>query len=447
MDRRFQAVTNYPGLRHFKKGISGVSQWTRSEHKEMQRVFVSLMARAVNDRTLSVVKALVDFIYYAQLQSQTTQTLASLLECLEVFHINKEVLIDLEIRQHFNIPKLHNIGHYVDSIRALGAADGYNTEFPERLHIDYAKDAYDASNKRDYTEQMALWLQRHEAINIRKAYLTWLHPKQTTDKGGLWHGEDGDEEHDEDALNAVHVERSAHVPLLIPMLLSTTYHIAKSLSIPNVTIQYLESVHGAVDFLQALTQFLIKNSPGSPCPSKYDRFNLYKQILVSVPFNNYLALNQSTVNRIRATPPSATVGRKSASAGQFDPAFIVENPQTYRLGSSGTLDGLRVGQVRVIFNLPPQFGSYLHPLAYVEWFTPLGTKDKVTGMYSVSRSTRLGRRNAQVISATCIVRACHLVGKTGRDIDHSWTTENVLEEANTFWVNRYIDVDTFILTR
>jgi hypothetical protein len=450
MDRRFQAIPNYPGLRHFKKGISGVSQWTGTEHKEMQRVFVSLMARAANDKVLSVVKALIDFIYYSQLQSQTTQTLASMDECLEVFHRNKQVFIDLEIREHFNIPKLHNIGHYVDSIRGLGTADGYNTEFPERLHIEYAKDAYDASNKRDYTEQMALWLQRHEAINIRKAYLMLLGPEQMTNKGGSWHGENSDEENKGLGAisNMVHEARSLHVPLLIPTLSSTSYHIAKSPSVPNVTVHYLESVHGASDFLQALTNFIVKHSPRSPRPSKYDRFDLYKQIVVSTPFNSYLALNQSTEHRIRATPPSTKAGRKSASAGHFDPAFIVENPETYRLGSSiGTLDGLRVGQVRVIFNLPPQFGSYPHPLAYVEWFTPLRTKDPVTGMYSISRSTRLGRRNAEVVSVTCIVRACHLVGKTGREIDHKWTTENILEEANTFWVNNYIDVDTFLLTR
>jgi hypothetical protein len=37
--------------------------------------------------------------------------------------------------------------HYVTCIRALGLADGYNTESPERLHIDFAKEAYRASNK------------------------------------------------------------------------------------------------------------------------------------------------------------------------------------------------------------------------------------------------------------------------------------------------------------
>ena len=54
--------------------------------------------------------------------------------------------------------------HYIDSIHLLGSADGYNTESPEHLHIELAKDGYRASNKKDYLEQMALWLQQWEAI-------------------------------------------------------------------------------------------------------------------------------------------------------------------------------------------------------------------------------------------------------------------------------------------
>ena len=36
IDARFRAMNGYPGLRHFQKGISLVSQWTGAEHKEMQ---------------------------------------------------------------------------------------------------------------------------------------------------------------------------------------------------------------------------------------------------------------------------------------------------------------------------------------------------------------------------------------------------------------------------
>ncbi|KAJ8486761.1 hypothetical protein ONZ45_g14559 [Pleurotus djamor] len=44
MDTRFKTIPKAPGLRHFVKGISGVSQWTGREHKEMQKVFVGIMA-------------------------------------------------------------------------------------------------------------------------------------------------------------------------------------------------------------------------------------------------------------------------------------------------------------------------------------------------------------------------------------------------------------------
>ena len=130
----------------------------------MERIFVGVMAGAVNDQVLTVVRSVIDFIYYSQFHCHTTQTLAALQRCLDTFHANKNILVELGIREHFNIPKLHIIQHYIDAFLAHGSADGYNTESPERLHIDLAKEAYRASNKCDFLEQMALWLQRQEAI-------------------------------------------------------------------------------------------------------------------------------------------------------------------------------------------------------------------------------------------------------------------------------------------
>ncbi|KAJ7913836.1 hypothetical protein B0H13DRAFT_1873578 [Mycena leptocephala] len=143
---------------------SSFSQRTRRVHKEMQRVFLGVLAGAVSAKVLTVVKALIDFIYYAQLQSHTTRTLDALQTALDTFHTNKQVFVDLDIREHFNIPKIHSLQHYVDGIRHLGSVDGYNTESPERLHIDFAKRAYRESNRCDYTEQMALWLQGKEIL-------------------------------------------------------------------------------------------------------------------------------------------------------------------------------------------------------------------------------------------------------------------------------------------
>ena len=173
MDACFQAVSQYPGLHHFKKGISTVSQWTGMEYKQMERVFVGLLSGAAEDNLLMMARSLLNFIYYTQFQQHTDKILAAMQDSLSLFHAHKGILIKLGIHEHFNIHKIHLLMHYISSIQALSSADGYNTEYPERLHIDYAKDAYRASNKHDYVEQMALWLQCQEAIHHKTAYHAW----------------------------------------------------------------------------------------------------------------------------------------------------------------------------------------------------------------------------------------------------------------------------------
>ncbi|KAJ7672356.1 hypothetical protein DFH06DRAFT_1266919 [Mycena polygramma] len=430
LDARFKAMNAFAGLRHFKKGISTVSQWTGAEHKEMQRVFLGVLAGAVNTRVLTVVKALIDFIYYAQLQSHTVRTLNALQSALDTFHAHKQVFVDLEIREHFNIPKFHAIQHYIDSIRRLGSADGYNTESPERLHIDFAKKAYRASNRRDYTEQMALWLQRQEAMALRGC--------PTAD------GSDDDSDNPDDEEGGTTAAPAiVHLP---PTILPTrAYTIAKSPASKNLTVAHLQATHGAVDIVPALTLFLKTHFKTSPvAPSIYDRFDIFNQISVHLPPNRYL-IDQKRTSRIRAVAAVPGKGRRLGSPAVFDTALVIEDPSRY-IPSSG-IAGLRPAQIRVIFTLPPQFGTYPHPLTYIEWFTPLNRPDPTSGMFTTHRSTRALRRNAAVISIEHLVRSCHLMGKCGATIDPKWTSSNVLEEAPMFYLNPYIFVDTFTRQR
>ncbi|KAG8940755.1 hypothetical protein FRC03_005130 [Tulasnella sp. 419] len=74
----------------------------------------------------------------------------------------------------FNFPKVHSLLHYVRAIKAFGTTDGYNTESTERLHIDMVKDAYRASNKRDYMPQMVEWLERKERIKKFALMIEWV---------------------------------------------------------------------------------------------------------------------------------------------------------------------------------------------------------------------------------------------------------------------------------
>lgn len=131
IDAWFKAMTDYQGLWHFKKGISSISQWTGKEHKEMECIIVTVLAGIVNSRVLKAVHATLDFIYYAQYQRHTNITLARMQNALDIFHSHKNVFSKLHCDENFNILKFHLMLHYLDSIRSLGSADGYNTESPE----------------------------------------------------------------------------------------------------------------------------------------------------------------------------------------------------------------------------------------------------------------------------------------------------------------------------
>ena len=65
---------------------------------------------------IAVVRAILDFLFLAQLPSHSTSMLTCLDDALTRFHNNKDVFVDLGIRNHFNLPKIHSMLHYSPSI-------------------------------------------------------------------------------------------------------------------------------------------------------------------------------------------------------------------------------------------------------------------------------------------------------------------------------------------
>jgi hypothetical protein len=82
-------------------------------------------------RVLQATRCLTDFVHLAQYHSHTDNTLTALWHALDDFHRLKDVFIELGCCDHFNIPKLHSLAHYSDTIRNLGSLDGLNTETSE----------------------------------------------------------------------------------------------------------------------------------------------------------------------------------------------------------------------------------------------------------------------------------------------------------------------------
>ncbi|KAA1479270.1 hypothetical protein DENSPDRAFT_789011, partial [Dentipellis sp. KUC8613] len=153
------------GVRHFHNGFSALSQVSGKERKQMAGILLGCLVGAVPQSALVAVRSLLDFIYIAQYPTHDDTTLQYLQDSLEGFMSHRSIFVDqLKIRSHFNIPKFHSLLHYVDSIRLYGTTDNYNTEMFKRFHIDFAKEAWRASNHRNERPQMAQWLSRREKL-------------------------------------------------------------------------------------------------------------------------------------------------------------------------------------------------------------------------------------------------------------------------------------------
>jgi hypothetical protein len=330
IDARFRSMPSYPGLRHFKNGISFVSQWTGREHKEMERIFVSLLAGAVQAAVLRTVISVIDFIYYAQLQVHTSKTLICLETALKHFHENKDIFIQEGIRKHFNIPKIHQMMHYVEAIRSRGTADGYNSEASERLHIDYAKEGYRASNKKDYIKQMTVWLGRQEAVTRFQAYLDYAAEQSNTPP----HDSDTDDiasELDDDDMN--------DPTLTVP---NSSHSVSVKPAYPHQSLSIITTEFKATGFLPALSTYIRRTYPPPALPmlpNTVDHFDLYKRLNIAQPPISAVG-RQAFIDRIRATPRVSGRGRLSDVPAHFDMVLIrVEDELTNEVTKGTYLEG------------------------------------------------------------------------------------------------------------
>lgn len=109
--------------------------------------------------------------------------------------------------------------------------------------------------------------------------------------------------------------------------------------------------------------------------------------------------------------------------------------------------GLSVAQVRAIFKLLPEYRHFDMPLAYVEWYTPLQTYIPSLEMYQISCSNRNRYRRALIIPVNQIVQSCHFIPKFGTKIGRMWNAKNVLELADTYYLNPDLSLHNFVLLR
>jgi len=108
--------------------------------------------------------------------------------------------------------------------------------------------------------------------------------------------------------------------------------------------------------------------------------------------------------------------------------------------------GLRVAQLRVIFVLPEHLRHPYLPnkLAYIELFTPFRAPHPDSGLFPITRSSRNNGPVSEIIPLDSIISSCHLIPRFGTKFHPAkWNSDNVLEECKSFFLNKYLNIQTF----
>ncbi|QRV92596.1 hypothetical protein RhiJN_20614 [Ceratobasidium sp. AG-Ba] len=179
---RVKSQVHFTGDRAFPKGILHISQMTGVEHRTLAHTHLAIVADSPNNITpasIAATRAAMDLIYLSQLPIHTKQSLATyrqayqdLMEYRWAWVENgtrrgKKVVLD-----HFNIPKMHVLRHLDEHIQLKGSADNFSTETMEKLHGE-VKEAYRASNRREWKKQTVRWLTRREKMQDFEEWMQW----------------------------------------------------------------------------------------------------------------------------------------------------------------------------------------------------------------------------------------------------------------------------------
>ncbi|KAI0055664.1 hypothetical protein BV25DRAFT_1815283 [Artomyces pyxidatus] len=445
IDAQFARLPPNHNLRHFTSGISHLSRVSGQEHKDICRVLLGVILDLPLPGGLSpirlvrTVRGLLDYVYIAQYPSHTTTTLEYLDEALAMFHNNKGILLDLGIRENFNLPKLHSLLHFSEKIKQFGTTDNYSTEATERLHIDFAKDAYRATNHKDEYPQMTLWLERLEKVRRHARFIAWR-------VAGM------------QPITNAKPER----PPKKMRIKMTRFPTVKAVSFQNADLRY-----GAHKFRTHLSEFIVKHNNPDLRPHQVKLIAAqyvlpFRSVAAfhKVKFWNPDAQNREdalqTLDVIHVRPAYVdTQGR--VQPGRFDTALIEEDrPAGQGAGRDGERHGLQAGRVRFVFRLSatataacfPQNVQAPEHLAYVEWFTrfkPAAEPNHL--MYRVAHAyERDGEeRLASIVPVQQLVRSVHLIPRFGPEpAPREWSSASVLELCAAFYVNSFTDRHTYI---
>ncbi|KAJ3998021.1 hypothetical protein F5050DRAFT_1798690 [Lentinula boryana] len=434
IDARVRRLPPNHSIRIFHKGISTLSRVSGTEHRQICSFILGVVTdipELTSDQSntlLAATRALLDFLYLASYPIHSSESLALLEKALDSFHENRDIFVDLGVRENFNLPKLHFLCHYSRAIKYYGTTDNYNTETTERLHIDLTKDAYRASNHKDEYAQMTRWLERREKIFHHTNYVAWRLSGGATNSGAQRSLED---------LKCVYIQKLTQFPTV------------KAVALLKLQDTGANGYH-AIHFQHALKRFLVQyRDPSVPLNQvdDYARFVVlpFRSLPIwhKVKFINLGLYGKKTLDSISVHPRHINGDGEVIRPSRFDTALL-------KVKDEGSwVKDTRIGRVRVVFSLPSDKLDTLLPpnipppthLAYVEWYTRFSRNPEAfSGLYRLKCDVLAdGTVAASIVPLDSILRSVHLFPKWGGAVPAGWTSESVLDNAPSFSLSVFKD--------
>ncbi|KAH7904233.1 hypothetical protein BJ138DRAFT_1019410, partial [Hygrophoropsis aurantiaca] len=394
------------------------------------------------DKMIKCISALLDFCYLARRSAHDTPCLDAMAEALQRFHHYRVVFEEEGVRPNgFSLPRQHALVHYIRNIKLFGSPNGLCSSITESRHITAVKRPWRRSNRNKPLDQMIRTntrLSKLAAARVefgRRGMLSGdvvAHALQTV---GLEEDIEGDS--DEEGVGRLEDEVGAVDGNQVQSFITLARQPAFSRWPAQVAAKL-----GRPSLLELLRRFLydqlypddIRSGAEvslAECPNLQGRLSVYYSASATFYAPSELA-GPGGMHRelIRSNPAWLK------SYPRFDTVLVQIGDVDMPMG------GMVIG--RVLSFLSFVHDDVYYPCALVHWFVPSGdAPDPLTGMWVVEPELVGNEPSIGLIHADCIVRACHLIPRYGRQrlpLDFNFTYS--LDTFKSFYLNKYADYHT-----
>ncbi|KAL0057124.1 hypothetical protein AAF712_016250 [Marasmius tenuissimus] len=144
--QRIAAAPLFPELRCFPKG-RGFKQWTSNDSKALMKVYLPAIAGHLPDRVVKTLAAFIEVCYLICRDIHSEETIREISRQIDIFHTEREVFKELDVKDTFSLPRQHSLSHYPQLIAEFSSPNGLCSSITELKHISAVKEPWRRSSR------------------------------------------------------------------------------------------------------------------------------------------------------------------------------------------------------------------------------------------------------------------------------------------------------------